>query len=207
MAETDDARHKREEAERRARRKASKKSKGSEKDRKRREHTQRVLEQQNKRAKTGSGSSPGTPKGKEKELNSSAFQALFTGRAQGFRIDFSFRNAPPRPPVGPCFVGQGLDGHLMELADYRNHNAVESSYSWKLHANSDLGVPLAPSAMDLAMYERPSQTVATATTEHLHPDDAALLDWKGSKGDTAAEELAQRRDRARAEALASQCRL
>jgi RNA polymerase II-associated factor 1 len=54
--------------------------------------------------------------------------------------------------------------------------------------------------MDLAMYERPSQTVATATTENLHPDDAALLDWKGSMGDTAAEELSQRRDRARASA-------
>jgi hypothetical protein len=34
----------------------------------------------------------------------------------------------------------------------------------------------------------------------LHPDDEALINWKGSMGDTAAEQLQQKRDRARAAA-------
>lgn len=127
--------------------------------------------------------------------DSSAFQALFAQRAQGFRIDFSFRNAPPRPPVGPCFVGQGLDGQLQELAQYKNHNAVEVNHSWKLHAEQDLGVPLAPSAMDLSMYKKPGDDPPL-----LHPDDEALLDWKGSMGDTAAEDLQKTKDQARAAA-------
>lgn len=119
---------------------------------------------------------------------------MFTQRAQGFQIEFRFRNAPPRPPVGPCFVGNGLDGVLLDLAQYKPLNAVEVNHSWKLHNEPDLGVPLAPSAMDPKSY-----TPAT-NPGPLHPDDENLLNWKGSMGDTAAEELKQRRDHARAAA-------
>jgi hypothetical protein len=144
------------------------------------------LDQQNKRPKKEPTSAVS---------DSSAFRALFLQRAQGFRIDFSFRNAPPRPPVGPCFVGQGLDGQLQELANYRHHNAVEVNYSWKLHAELDLGVPLAPSAMNLQMYEKP-----TSDPPAVHPDDEALLQWKGSMGDSATEFLQKTKDTKRAAA-------
>jgi RNA polymerase II-associated factor 1 len=126
------------------------------------------------------------------EESKSAFQELFTQRAQGFQIDFRFRNAPPRPPVGPCFVGSGLDGVLLDLSQYKPLNAVEVNYRWKLHSEPDLGVPLAPSAMDPKSY-----TPSTAEPT-LHPEDRDLLQWKGSLGDTAAEELKKRRDHARA---------
>lgn len=109
-------------------------------------------------------------------------------------MEFKFRNAPPRPPVGPCFVGHGLEGVLLDLAQYKPLNAVEVNYSWKLHSEPDLGVPLAPSAMDPRSYT-PSTSIP-----QLHPDDQNLLEWKGSLGDTAAEELKKRRDHARAAA-------
>eukprot|EP00543_Licmophora_paradoxa_P000046 CAMPEP_0202449362 /NCGR_PEP_ID=MMETSP1360-20130828/8094_1 /ASSEMBLY_ACC=CAM_ASM_000848 /TAXON_ID=515479 /ORGANISM="Licmophora paradoxa, Strain CCMP2313" /LENGTH=516 /DNA_ID=CAMNT_0049067255 /DNA_START=27 /DNA_END=1577 /DNA_ORIENTATION=- len=189
----DDARHRREEAERRKARKLAKskhsRSGGSEKDRKRREHAQRVLQGQSKSKLAASSAEDGT--------SSSAFQALFQTRAQGFKIEFCFRNAPPRPPVGPCFLGPGLDGWLQEYAQYRPLNAVEQNYQWKLHTEPDLGVPLAPSAMDLASYKN---NKSTTQEKRQHPDDDALLNWKGSLGDTAAEELQQRRDNARAAA-------
>jgi len=190
MADYDDGRHKKEEAERRERRKASKSQKSAaqqEKERKRKEHAAKILGKQaggdSKKRKTDS-----------KEEEKSKFQDLFTQRAQGFQIDFRFRNAPPRPPVGPCFVGHGLDGVLMDLAQYKPLNAVEVNYSWKLHSEPDLGVPLAPSAMDPKSYT-PSSSVPP-----LHPDDQSLLEWKGSLGDTAAEDLKLRRDNARAAA-------
>ena len=137
----------------------------------------------------------------------------------------NFRNAAPRPPVGPCFVGLGLDGELNDKwTRYKPNNAVESNYSWKLHAEPDLGVPLAPSAMDLeGCYVDPSKANKKQksidaydelfnddeTTDEkkenkgpapLHPDDEALINWKGYAGDSAAEELQRRRDGARAEA-------
>ena len=44
----------------------------------------------------------------------------------------------------------------------------------------------------------------TQSTSHvippLHPDDEAIINWKGSYGDTSAEQLQQKRDRARAAA-------
>jgi len=188
MADYDDERHRREEAERRERRKASKSQKSEaqrEKERKRKEHAAKILGKHGgeKKRKTES-------KAEEK----SKFQDLFSQRAQGFQIEFRFRNAPPRPPVGPCFVGHGLDGVLMDLAQYKPLNAVEVNHTWRLHNEQDLGVPLAPSAMDPKSYT-PSKSVPTA-----HPDDQNLLDWKGSMGDTAAEELKKRRDNARAAA-------
>jgi len=88
---------------------------------------------------------------------------------------------------------------------------VEQHYAWRLHAEADLGVPLAPSAMDLAgCYADPTrptkdlqsgQEVPAPGPPDLHPDDEALIHWTGPKGDTAAEELQKRRDRRRAEAL------
>jgi hypothetical protein len=134
--------------------------------------------------------------------DSSIFSSLFQQRAQGFRMDFAFRNAPPRPPVGPCFVGRGLDGQLQELANYRPHNAVEVNHLWKLHAESDLGVPLAPSAMNLRMYEKQSSSLTNnaTTTNPLHPEDEALLIWKGHLGDSAMELLQKAKDTKRATA-------
>lgn len=122
----------------------------------------------------------------------SKFQELFTQRAQGFQIDFRFRNAPPRPPVGPCFVGSGLDGVLLDLSQYKPLNAVEVNHRWKLHSEPDLGVPLAPSSMD------PKSYTPSNVEPILHVDDKNLLDWTGSYGDTAAEDLKKRRDNARA---------
>ncbi len=116
---------------------------------------------------------------------------------KGFQIDFRFRNAPPRPPVGPTFVKLSLHGALQNASHYQPMNAVEVNYTWKLHSEPDLGVPLAPSAMDLQSYRAPA---TTASTTEFSSDDLALLDWKGSMGDTAAEELKKRRDRVRAAA-------
>jgi len=228
----DDARHRREAAERRAKRKSSKSSHhGSEKDRKRREHVKRTLEEQ-KRQEGGHHSSsrehrhkrsrhstsPGKSPSKDSSSGTtSAFQSMFSQRAEGFKIEFTFRNAPPRPPVGPCFVGQGLEGQLQDLAVYRPMNAVEVNHSWKLHAEQDLGVPLAPSAMDLHMYEdaiakkkkmkQRSNSLLVVTPEEssqveepLHPDDEALVHWKGPMGDTAAEKYQKSKDRERAAA-------
>jgi Paf1 len=130
-------------------------------------------------------------------VTSSAFQELFAQRAQGFQIDFRFRNAPPRPPVGPCFVGNSLDAVLAEQSrQYKPHNAVEANHTWKLHSEADLGVPLAPSAIDIRSYERPDEK----THIPLHPDDEALLNWTGSMGDTAAERRKLQQEQARAAA-------
>lgn len=136
---------------------------------------------------------PRTEDSQEGAPSSSKFEALFQERAQGFEMNFTFRNAPPRPPVGPCFVGLGIDGQLQESSQY--HPTVELNYVWKLHSEPDLGVPLAPSAMDTKCY----QELKTPASK-LHPDDEALLNWTGSMGDTAAEQLKLKRDQARAAA-------
>ncbi|CAB9526547.1 expressed unknown protein [Seminavis robusta] len=207
----EDARHRREEAERRAKRKAAKAGSRSDAQRaKRKEHAARVLARHqkggpsppSKRHKGDKGKPPppplppgGTP---------SHFQNLFTQRAQGFQIDFRFRNAPPRPPVGPSFVGHSLDGVLVERSrQYKALNAVEVNYQWKLHSEPDLGVPLAPSAMDVKSYKAPAkhdQGEESKPKPKLHPDDEALLEWKGPLGDTAAENLKKRQDQMRAAA-------
>mmetsp|Transcript_281 Transcript_281/g.711 ORF Transcript_281/g.711 Transcript_281/m.711 type:complete len:499 (+) Transcript_281:379-1875(+) len=185
----DDGRHKKEEMARRDKRKHAKSQKSDaqrEKERKRKEHIEKTLRKhggERKKQKT------------EPEATSSAFQALFKQRSQGFEIAFKFRNAPPRPPVGPCFIGANLDEKLREISKYKPLNAVEVNYRWKLHSERDLGVPLAPSAMDPTSYKqsKPEET-------KLHPDDLKLLEWDGSMADTAAEELKNRRDNARAAA-------
>lgn len=181
--------HKKEELARRERRKNAKVQKSDaqrEKERKRKEHVQKTLQKhggERKRQKT-------TP-----DATSSAFQALFKQRAQRFEIAFKFRNAPPRPPVGPSFIGANLDDKLREISRYKPLNAVEVNYRWKLHCEPDLGVPLAPSAMDPLSYNnnKPEESA-------LHPDDMKLLEWDGSMEDTAAEQLKKRRDNARAAA-------
>jgi Paf1 len=131
---------------------------------------------------------------------SSAFQEIFAQRAQGFQVEFRFRNAPPRPPVGPCFVGNSLDAVLAEQSrQYKPLNAVEVNHTWRLHSEPDIGVPLAPSAMDLKSYVRPDENAVVK----LHPDDEALLNWTGSMGDTAAEDLKHRQEQARTAARLS----
>ena len=110
-------------------------------------------------------------------------------------------------------MGHSLDGVLVERSrQYKALNTVEVSYKWKLHSEPDLGVPMAPSAMDVKSYEPPpKQSTAPEGGEEenaekrkngkvLHPDDEALLDWKGSMGDTAAQNLKQRQDQLRAAA-------
>lgn len=243
----DEERHRREQKELKAQRHASRKSKTDsrlEKERKQKDHIQRILKSKNKGHHGSSSSGGGRPSSKAKSPSSSAtteggsstFQALFQKRAEGFMVELNFRNAPPRPPVGPCFVGLRLEGELDRWTRYRPFNAVEAGYSWKLHSEPDLGVPLAASAMDLRCYRDPSTTGAkrrklgsgysnsvqnildedddhdndnnplrsnnSKTPPPLHPDDAALLHWKGSLTDTAAERLQITRDRARAEARA-----
>lgn len=137
-------------------------------------------------------------KAEQSSSSTSAFQKLFDERAQGFQIDFRFRNAPPRPPVGPIFVGQKLDVVLQEHSQqYKTLNSVEVNHRWELHSENELGVPLAASAMDIHSYKK------TQEGTKLHPDDEALLDWKGSMGDTAADELKMRQDHARAAARAA----
>ncbi len=160
-----------------------------EKERKRREHAARILgaqhhhgqqqQQQRSRSKAKPPSSSGRrggssssskhfPSSKESSSiigggggGSSVFQSLFAERALGFSISFSFRNAPPRPPVGPIFVGLGLEGELQKWTKYKKDgdnnnnnnnstssyrimggggggmgmNAVEKNYHWKLHSD------------------------------------------------------------------------
>lgn len=104
-------------------------------------------------------------------------------------------------------MGHSLDGVLVERSrQYKALNAVEVNYKWKLHSEPDLGVPLAPSAMDVKSYDPPKQAQqgdeenGGVPTGNLHPGDEALLDWKGSMGDTAAENLKKRQDQLRAAA-------
>uniref|UniRef100_A0A7S3PCQ2 Uncharacterized protein n=2 Tax=Amphora coffeiformis TaxID=265554 RepID=A0A7S3PCQ2_9STRA len=195
----DDA-HKREEEERRAKRKAAKSSKSAsqlEKERKAKEHREKILKQTGS-SKNIKGSEKKSSKPGSAPLTGSNFQKLFETRSQGFQIEFRFRNAPPRPPVGPIFVGQPLDVVLQEQSQqYKTLNSVEVNHRWELHTENELGVPLAACAMDIQSYQK------TSDGTKLHPDDHALLDWKGSLGDTAAEELKIRQDRARAAARAA----
>lgn len=202
---------------------ANKSESQREREARRREQNQRVIAEANKRHKSSSRTKSPKPPPPSDDKGASKFQALFAKRAEGFLIDLNFRNAAPRPPVGPCFVGLGLDGELNDKwTKYKADNAVEANYSWKLHAEPDLGVPLAPSAMDLeGCYVDPSKANKSQKSDAydelfdddetdekkenhgpapLHPDDDALINWKGYTGDSAAEELQERRDLARTEA-------
>ena len=191
-------------------RKASKSARTeTEKDRQRKEYRQEILRKHG--AAVTSTTSPSsskkpkvtvTPGAVTPTTTSSAFQELFAQRARGFQIDFRFRNAPPRPPVGPCFVGNSLDSVLLEQSrQYKPHNAVEGNHTWKLHVEADIGVPLAPTAIDERSYVRTS--VDENNAPKLHPDDEALLNWTGSMGDTAAEQFKQYQEQTRAAARLS----
>ena len=214
--EEDDKRHKREEAERRKRRKAAHLNKSEaqrEKDRKIKEHRQRVLREKNKQYSSSSSSSKPPSHGhkhskssqqssqqqqqQQQQQDHSAFAALFADRTGGFVMEFKFRNAPPRPPVGPCFVGLGLEGELQESwTKYVPNNSVERNFAWKLHAEPDLGVPLAPSAMDWhGCYTTTEQE--QEEKKELDKEDDEILNWKGSMGDSAADELQSKREQAR----------
>lgn len=96
---------------------------------------------------------------------------------------------------------------------------MELNHAWKLHSEPDLGVPLAPSAMDLEYcYVDPTKKEKKKQNDYdelfdedeeeknnknempaLHPNDLALFNWKGSMGDSVMEELQLNRDRTRAE--------
>ena len=131
--------------------------------------------------------------------STTTFQSLFAQRAQGFQVEFRFRNAPPRPPVGPCFVGDTLQAVLLgQSRQYKPLNTVEANHLWKLHSEPDLGVPMASSAMDLKAYT--TTTVEDQPPPPLHADDQALLDWQGSMGDTAADLRNKRQEQVRAAA-------
>lgn len=219
--EADNLRHQREERERQQKRREKRANKSEaqlQKEARRKEYAQRIIAEKNKNLASAKSRSPKPPPPSE-DKDLSKFQALFKKRADGFIIDLNFRNAAPRPPVGPCFVGLGLDGELNDnWTRYKPNNAVEANYSWQLHAESDLGVPLAPSAMDLeGCYVDPTKQSkkskgdgynelfdndeeAEKRPPPLHPDDEAIINWKGYKGDSAADELQRRRDIARAEA-------
>jgi RNA polymerase II-associated factor 1 len=148
----------------------------SEKERKRREHAAKILgaqqssqKQHQSSSRRGSKPPPPPPSSKKKSGKSdnlptpvttttipggsSIFQSLFTERAEGFFIDLRFRNAPPRPPVGPTFVGYGLDGVLTEeWTQYKPYNAVETRYVYKVHNGEHLREVvsrLASSALDI----------------------------------------------------------
>lgn len=161
-----------------------------EKERKRKAHAAKVLKRKAGESPSGSSSK------KSKKEDKQTFTKLLEARTKGFQIEFAFRNAPPRPPVGPCFVGETLESILQENAK-PTYGAVQANHKWKLHAPVDLGVPIAPSALDLRSYNKVPEDIPD-----LHPDDAAILDWEGHSGDSAAEALKLSQDRARAEARA-----
>lgn len=195
-----DRRHREEQEALRRKRKAAKDNRSEsarEKDRKRREHAQKVL------AKHGGVSSKSSSsKTPEKDLSSnkptSAFQALFEKRAEGFLVEFKFRNAPPRPPVGPCFIGPGFEGEMKRSwTRYRSTSSIELNHKIELFDEKDIGTGVLASALDLDGCYPSSKSVMNAGVL-LDPADDALLNWKGSFGDTGAEELQKRRDRAKA---------
>ncbi|KAL3911921.1 MAG: hypothetical protein SGILL_007092, partial [Bacillariaceae sp.] len=170
--------------------KSQKSAEQREKERKRKEHAAKIL---GKHKPGGKKQKTSASPAKSDVSTTSAFQTLFKARARGFEIDFKFRNAPPRPPVGPCFFGSDLDEKLQELSQYKPLNSVEANYRWHLHTEPDLGVSFAPSAMDPNSY----QYVETSCPP-LDKADSDLLEWKGSMGDSVAETLKQSRDNARA---------
>lgn len=209
--EDDDARHKREQDKLRAKRKSRPVSESQRlRERQRKEHIQKTLAKQNTHHASSSSSASQT----------SPFQSLFSKRAQGFLVEIKFRNAPPRPPVGPVFVGYDPENELRKKwSQYRPGNAIELHHTWKLHSEHDLGVPLGRFAMDLegcynqkrvkdleadggnnGFSMKDTQKLLRNGVMKLHPRDEEILNWTGSMGDTAAEELKIRRERTRANA-------
>lgn len=76
-------------------------------------------------------------------------------------------------------------------------NAIEMNHTWKLHSEEDIGVPLAPTAMDPDLYNaKDDEDMAK-----LHPDDEALLSWKGHMGDSSQDIRKRKQEMARAVAI------
>lgn len=192
----DDNRHKLEQEELRRKRKAAKhnKSEGAKaKERKRREHIQKTLEAQKKH---GAGVKPVVSL--DASSSSSSFRALFDKRADGFLVDLKFRNAPPRPPVGPFFVGEGFEEMMRKKwIHYRPGNTLELNHCMELYDEKHLITTCAilPSSIDMSHYNHEGNS--NPEPVELDPADMKLLDWTGSLGDTGAEELKKRRERAR----------
>lgn len=115
--------------------------------------------------------------------------------------------------MDPCFVDLGLEGGLTDKwTKYNPHNSVERQYTCgNLHPEADLGVPLAVSSMDcegaaytdhdrkqgvLIIYyggankettsgQAPTNTAINGIkSAALHPNDNAIIYWKGSSGET-----------------------
>jgi Paf1 len=194
-----------------------------EKERQRKEYRQRILQQHGGAKSSGdkrkSAASPGLAAAGAPVITSK-FRQIFAQRAQGYHIDFKFRNAPPRPPVGPTWMIKRsaqnrnihdpfpsfLEGTLKNLCTQYTSNpwlhSVETQYTWPIHTDesSFVSVALASTAMEAVLYEKAGVNTDDGTRDKLHPDDVAILNWKGSLGDTAAEQRKQRQDRSRAEA-------
>ena len=107
-------------------------------------------------------------------------------------------------------MGPGLEGELIhKWTRYKARNAVERDYVWSLHCEKDLGVPLAPAAMDWqGCYTDPDKKkgdkekseeekemenensprrIPEKLQLHLHKED--LVNWKRGLGDMAAYTL------------------
>lgn len=76
-------------------------------------------------------------------------------------------------------------------------NAIEMNHTWKLHTEEDIGVPLAPTAMDPRLYNGKDES----NIPKLHPDDEKLLNWKGSLGDSSKDVRKRKQEMARAAAI------
>jgi len=208
----DDA-HRKEQANLRRKRKAAKENKSDkarEQERRRREHTKRILAKQGGTSKkVGSGKSSSHHKSSKSVLDktsSSEFQKLFEKRAEGFVIDLKFRNAPPRPPVGPFFVGCGFEDEMeRRWTQYRPNNSIELNHSLQLHDERSLITTCAflPCMLDEGEYypktavkkgKDGSGAEADLEPAMLDEADEKLLNWTGSLGDTAADELKKRRE-------------
>ena len=136
----------------------------------------------------------------------SAFQNVFDKRSDGFLIEMKFRNAPPRPPVGPFFVGPGFEEALMKKwVNYRPANSIELNHSMQLHDEKHLiaSCAIIPSSLDANHYKQLDNS-SNMTSVTLDPADEKLLSWTGSLGDTGAEELAKMRDVTRANATGAE---
>lgn len=183
--------------------KGSKSEAQLEKERQRKEHQQKILAEVG--GKTNDATSPSRKAGpSERGQAPSLFQRSLVQRIDNFCIDFRFRNTAPRPPVGPCFVGQTLDHLIQErAAHHESTNDVESNYAWKLHTEP-VSVPLAPYLLQRNAYEKSNAATAPASSfsEEVHPEDLALIDWKGNLGDSSLEQKKLRQDEARARAKA-----
>jgi len=155
-AKMDDAQHRRDEAARRAKRKEAKKKKHKSSG-KGREYREKILAQQQGK--------------KSKKPSITNFQSShIQPRLQGFHLQFSFRNAPPRPPVGPTWMGTTVD----QILKRSTAQPATVPYTYPLRASVHDLVPIVPSAMNIdSYYTKTNATPKSRST--LTADDMALL--------------------------------